>query len=169
MTEPMRVALLQHDWPREGPAARLSRALEAVGTEVERVAPRGLPDAPLRLRKIGDRPGRMPGTLVALAQGRNDVAHAFTAQDAVAALPWARLRGAPVVFSPSEPLSRANVADRRWRLVLLRAAAERSSAVVAPDEETAGSLLRWLAIEACVLDPSDGAGHLALYRELARR
>jgi hypothetical protein len=73
------------------------------------------------------------------------------------------------VFSAVEPIVRANVADRRWRLELLRLAAERSSAVVAPDEEVALSLRRWLAVEASVLDPGDGAGHLALYRELARR
>jgi hypothetical protein len=165
----MRVALLQHDPHGDGPAARLTRALGEGGAEAESIAARGVPDAPLRLRKIGDRPGRMPGALLALARGGYDVAHAFTAQDAVAALPWARLTGAPVVFSPLAPLARANVADRRWRLGLLALAVERSSAVVAPDEEIAASLWRWLAAKSRVLDPEDAAAHLALYRELARR
>jgi hypothetical protein len=166
----LRVALLQHDLPASGgPARQLAHALARAGAAAELVAPRGLPDAALRLRKIGDRPGRMPAAFAALARGRFDLAHAFTAQDAVAALPWGRLTGRPVLFSPPEPLNRANVADRRLRLALLRLAVERSSTVVAPDEEVAASLRRWLAAEADVLSPGDGAGHLDLYARLLRR
>ena len=166
----LRVALLQHDAGSEnGPARRLASALTRAGADAELIAARGLPDAPLRLRKIGDRPGRMPGALAALARARFDLAHAFTAQDAVAALPWGRLSGRPVLFSPVAPLRRGDLADRRLRLALLRLAVERSTAIVAPDGEVAESVRRWLAAEPVVLAPDDGAGHLDLYARLLRR
>jgi hypothetical protein len=166
----VRVALLQHDLGAgDAPARRLAGALEREGAQVALIAARGLPDAPLRLRKIGDRPGRMPGALVALARGGFDVAHAFTAQDAVAALPWGRLTGRPVVFSVVAPLGRDSVANRRLALAQLRLAVDRSAAVVAPDQDVAASLRRWLAVEPRVLSPERGAAYAALYAELARR
>jgi hypothetical protein len=73
------------------------------------------------------------------------------------------------VYTQREPLTRANVADRRLRLALLRLALERSDAVLAADEPIAASLRRWMAVEARVLSPGSGAGHLALYAELLRR
>jgi hypothetical protein len=163
----LRIALLDHDLDSGTTLARrLAEALAKAGADAELVRPGRLPDAPFRLRKIGDAPGRVPGTLLALARGAYDVAHAFTAQDAVAALAWARATRRPVVFSPPEPLTRANVADRRLRLALLRLALERSSAVVAADEPTAASLRRWMAVDPHVLAPDAGPEHLALYAEL---
>jgi hypothetical protein len=155
----MRVALLEHD----GRGA--SRSL-AHPPDVAPVRPRELPDALLRLRKIGDAPGRMPGTLLALLRGGYDAAHAFTAQDAVVAIAWSRLTGRPVVYTQREPLERANVADRRLRLAMLRRAVEGAGAVVAPDERTAESLKRWMAVEARVLAPDARAEHLDLYASL---
>jgi hypothetical protein len=167
VSDALRIAVLEHD--HRAASGRLATALREEGAHADRIRPGRLPDAPLRLRKIGDAPGRLPGTLMALATGGYDLAHAFTAQDAVAALAWARLGGQPVVYTQREPLSRANVADRRLRLAVLRLALERSAAVVAADEPTAASLRRWMAVEARVLSPDSGAEHLALYAELARR
>jgi hypothetical protein len=163
----LRIALLEHD--QRGGTRALAAALEDQAADVEAIRPSGFPDALLRLRKIGDRPGRMPGALAALARGGYDVAHAFTAQDAAVAVVWSRLTGRPAVFSVREPLTRANVADRRLRLAVLRLALERSAAVVAADEAAAASLRRWMAIEPRVLSPGSGAEHLALYDELRRR
>ena len=167
MSDALRIAVLEHD--DRGASGRLAAALREQGAHADPIRPGRLPDAPLRLRKIGEAPGRVPGTLVALATGAYDVAHAFTAQDAAAALAWARFSRSPVVYTQREPLTRANVADRRLRLALLRLALERSTAVVAPDEEVAGSLRRWMAVEPHVLSLDSGAEHLALYTELRRR
>jgi hypothetical protein len=130
---------------------------------------RELPDILFRLRKIGEAPGRMPGALVALLRGDFDVAHAFTPQDAVVAVAWSCVTGRPVVYTQREPLTRANVADRRLRLTMLRTAVERSDVVVAPDEATAESLRRWMAAGARVIPPGDRDGYLRLYSELGRR
>lgn len=189
MNERLHVALLEHD--SAGTAKRLAAALAREAVEVALLgggegapggrAPAGsgggvelaravrLPDLPLRLRKIGEAPGRMPGALLALARGDYDVAHAFTAQDAAVAVAWSRLGGGPVVYTQREPLTRANVADRRLRLGMLRLALEQSAAVVAPNEAVASSVRRWMAVDPEVVAPEDGAEHLALYAGLLRR
>jgi hypothetical protein len=138
--------------------------------DVDVIAPGwGLPDMALRLRKIGDQPGRLPATWLALTRGRYDVAHAFTPQDAAAALLWARLSGRPVVFSVCQPLRRAALSDRRMRLAMLRVALERSAAVLAPDAEVAESIVRWMAVEPRVIRPDSCEDHLALYRQVRGR
>jgi hypothetical protein len=169
----MRIALLQHDHGSAAPATahvrELASALGAAGHDVELVAPGwALPDAPLRLRKIGDRPGRIPSAWLALTRGDYDVAHAFTPQDAAAAVLWAR-SGRPAVVSLCEPLERARLADRRLRLALLRVALERSAAVLAPDAAVAASVRRWMAADARVVAPGSAEGHLAVYAEVRRR
>jgi hypothetical protein len=177
----VRVALLDHSYGTASLARPLALALTAAGhdAEVLTAGPRSaravddgvtvvrrrpLPDAPLRLRKIGDRPGRMPGALAALVCGRYDLAHAFTPQDAAVAVLWP----VPAVFTCPEPLNRAVLADRRRRLALWRRAVEDTGAVVAPDPDVAASLRRWLAVEPRSIEPASGKGHLALYRELLR-
>jgi hypothetical protein len=158
----VRVALLEHDG--RGASRPLAHLPDAVS-----IRARELPDAPLRLRKIGDAPGRMPGALLALLRGEYDAAHAFTAQDAVVALAWSRLTGRPVVYTQREPLTRASVADRRLRLAMLRRAVEGADAVIAPDEATAASLRRWMAAGSRVISPDSAGEHLELYGELGRR
>jgi hypothetical protein len=165
----VRVALLDHSHGVASPARGLARALGDAGHEAAVIAPRSLPDAPLRLRKIGERPGRLPGTYLALCAGGWDLAHAFTAQDAWAAVRWSRVTGRPSVFSCAEPLRRATLADRRLRLALLRRAVEQTDAVIAPDPEVAASLRRWMAVEARLIEPGSAGGHLALYEELVAR
>ena len=164
MSDGLRVALLEHDGRGSADALVTGGGLEGF-----LLRPVTLPDAVLRLRKIGDRPGRVPGTLLALARGGFDVAHAFTAQDAAAAIAWSAVTNRPVVYTQREPLSRANVANRRLRLATLRLALERSDAVVAPDEATAESLRRWMAVEPRTIPSGSMSEHLELYSELARR
>jgi hypothetical protein len=166
VTEPLRVAVLEHDG---GAGERLVAALATANTQATLISAARLPDLPLRLRKIGEAPGRMPGALLALARGHYDVAHAFTAQDAAVAIAWSRCAGRPAVYTQRDLLTRANLADRRWRLGTLRLALERSAAVVAPDAATAASLRRWMAVDPEVLAPDDAAAHLALYAALRRR
>lgn len=170
----MRIALLNHDHGSATAATRhvdqLASTLAAAGEDVELIGTRWLlPDALLRLRKIGERPGRLPATYHALASGRFDVAHAFTAQDAAAAVLWARRARRPAVFSVCEPLQRATLADRRLRLAQLRLALERSAAVAAPDRAVAESVRQWMAVQPRVVSPGSADGHLALYAELGRR
>jgi glycosyl transferase family 4 len=162
-----RIALLEHD--RHDTSEALLAALMREDADVELIRPNHFPDATFRLRKIGEAPGLVPGTIFALARGHYDFAHAFTAQDAVVAIAWSLFTRRPVVFTQREPLTRATVADRRLRLAQLELALERSDAVVAPDAVTADSLRRWMAVEPRVLAPDSGAEHLQLYAELGRR
>ena len=167
MSAPLRIALLDHDHGGPGdPAGALALALTAAGHRAEVIAPRPLPDAALRLRKIGERPGRMPMTYLALRSGGYDLAHAFTPQDAWVAVRWSRATGRPAAFTCVEPLTRANVANRRLRHALLRRALEDSATVIAPDEEVAASVRRWMAVEPLVVGAGSAGAHLALYEEL---
>jgi glycosyl transferase family 4 len=161
------VAVLEHDG--RGAGEPLLAALRQQDADAELIRPARLPDALLRLRKIGEAPGLVPGSLIALARAGYDVAHAFTAQDAAVAAAWSRLSGRPAFYTQREPLTRANVADRRLRLAMLRLAIERSACVIAPNEATAESLRRWMAVEARVLAPDSGAEHVQLYSALGRR
>jgi hypothetical protein len=108
----------------------------------------------------------VPVTVARLLAGRYELAHAFTPSDAVAALAWRRRTGQPVVFTCTETLNRANVADGRLRLSFLRRATEEPDAVLAATPEVAASMRRWLAIDAPVLD---APGIQRLYGELLAR
>jgi hypothetical protein len=183
----LRVALLDHGYRgRPHPAGELALTLRGAGHYAEVVTAgtgggraaedgvivvrrRPLPDAPLRLRKIGERPGRLAGAWLALRSGDYDLAHAFTAQDAAAAVHWARRAGRPALFTCCEPLRRATLAHRRLRLATLRLAVEQTDAVIAPDAEVAASLRRWMAVEARVVEPGSAERHVALYEELLAR
>jgi hypothetical protein len=123
-------------------------------------------DALLRRRGFTQPLAHVPITCASLFAGRYDIAHAYTPADAVAALAWRRRSGGPVVFTCTEVLSRANVADGRLRLAMLRRATEETDAVLAATPEVAASMRKWLAIDAPVLD---AAGHERLYGELLAR
>lgn len=179
----MRVALLDHGYPSEY-VRELALALTAAGLEVvvvaarrgpsERfedkgvavVAVRRLPEAPLRLRGFERPLTHLPSLVAELVRGSYDVVHAFSAVDAAAARCWRRLRGGPVVFTPTAPPGRDTVSNRRLRLRLLADAVELSDAVTAPDESVRDATWRWLAVEPRVVDP-DGVARL--YRELVAR
>jgi hypothetical protein len=102
----------------------------------------------------------------ALNAGHHDLAHALSPAAARGALLWRRRSGRPVVFTCTEVLDRPALSDRRLRLDLLAAAVERSDAVTVATEEGREALWRWMAVEAQVLAPGDGAGHAALYARL---
>jgi hypothetical protein len=105
----------------------------------------------------------LPATVRELAAGGYDIAHAFSPQDAYAALRWRRRSGRPLVFSLAEPVAREHIADRRLRLRFLLAALTQSDAVIVHDEETRAAAWRWLALEPPVIELDDGAGHERLY------
>jgi hypothetical protein len=169
VSAPLRIALMRHDHAEgESPERRLALALGAAGHEADVLAPQagGVLELPFRLRKIGDRPARMPLALLALARGGYDLAHAFTAQDAAVAALWSRISGRPSVFTVREPLTRGELADRRLRLATLRLALEGVDAVLAPGEGVAESLRRWMAVDPRLVEPESAAAHVALYEEL---
>jgi hypothetical protein len=102
------------------------------------------------LRRRGFTPG-LTSLLFARRLARYDLVHAFAPLDAVAAL----RAGATTVFTCTERLDRATVADRRLRLWALTQATERSAAVLAADDAIRASLQDWFAIDAPVLAPAE--------------
>jgi hypothetical protein len=139
--------------------------LETAGFDTVRM--RRLPDAPLRLRKIGDDLAVLPAALRALTTGGFDAAHAFAPELACAAAVWSRRSGRPAVFTPTVPPRRETLAARRLRLAAWRRALA-GCAVAAPTDEVRDALRRWLAVDAPVVAPGDAAGHVALYAGAAQ-
>jgi len=187
----LRIALLSHDFtnpigPREAQVSTVAAGVRALGHEpvilashasfsrssiedgitVLRVA--SIAEGWLRRRGFTGPLTQLPLTVRVLMRGDFDLAHAFSAVDAAAALRWKRATGAPVVFTCMEALSRSRLADRRLRLLLLSGAIEDSDAVITPSESVREALLRWMAADASVIAPSDGVNHLALYEKLLR-
>ena len=147
------------------PPAALVAALAAAGRPATVVRVRPLPDALLRMRKIGDDLAQVPPLALALRRGRFEVAHAFTPAAALAAT-WAGGRATALTFG--EPVRRERLAARRLRLAVLERALAGVGAVVAADDEVRSSLERWLGVDARVIAPGDAVGHAALYDELRR-
>ena len=189
----LRVALLAHDAvsrPRTASARHaysLARALRAAGHEprvvcshvgrwhnqmedgVRSVLVTRLPETPLRRRGFTGPLTGTPGAVATLLACRIDVAHAFSAPDALAATAWRRLTGRPAVFTCAETLGRETLADRRLRLALLRRATEDTDALIAPGEAEHAALQRWLAADATVISSDDARAHVVLYGELLDR
>lgn len=164
--ESLRIALVSAD--RGEHLTQLAAGLRERGHEVALVTPRGatrraaeLLDAVLARRGFTRPLAHVPSALRALRRGRFDVAHAFSPADA-----WATRRcgAALTVFTCRDPVDRANVADRRLRLVLLSGAVEGCDEVVVPDSARRAALERWFAHESTVLGETDSAGHEELYR-----
>ena len=154
------------------PVAELARSLSAAGHHVEVLSPgpgglRSLPVAEkaLRFRGFADPLTHLPAAVAKLRSGGHDVAHAFSPQDAMAALAWRRLGGGPVVFSTAEPIGRESVADARLAFRMLQRALSDSDAVAALTEESRAAMWRWLAVEVPLIEPTDAAGWERLYRE----
>ena len=163
---PLRVALLDH---RGGEHAReLAAALHDVGLETRLIAPPPVAPVEALLRKRGftDPLSVVPRTFADLRRGAYDLAHAFTALDAVAALGWRRLSSRPLVFTCTETLDRASVADARLRLWSLERATEESDALLAASEPVQAAIARWLALDVPAVDPRDATSHDRLYRQL---
>ena len=161
----LRVALLDN---ASGEAAALARALEKEGHDARILSARasGPLEAALRQRGFTARLTPVPASVATLLRGGFDVAHAFAAPDALAALTWRRLTGRPVVFTCAETLARAAVADARLRATTLQQAIERADALTVPSEAARAALRRWFALEARMIDPGDAPAHEALYRDL---
>jgi hypothetical protein len=161
--ERIRVALLHHSG---APPTGTEVALQEAGAAPELMAGSSPLDRLLRRRGFTGALTHVPFALGALLRGSYDVAHAFTAVDAQAALRWRRLSGGVVVFGCTEVLDRGNVADRRLRVRFLTDAVKETDAVVAYSDQAREALWRWLAVEAELLEPDDGPAHVALYRRL---
>lgn len=153
-----------------GEAELLHVGLYALGlpSVVVRGTGTGLPVAEALLRRRGFVDGLtgVPGVVRRLTRADPALAHAFSPGDALAAALWRRRSGGPVAFTCTEVIHRANVADRRLRLELLRRALDGSDAVRSASEEVRAALERWAAVDAPVLAPGDAAGHAALYAGL---
>jgi len=146
----------------------LADALRELGHRVAVVRPRALPEGLLRGRGFTGPLTHLPLATATLLRGRFDLAHAFSAPDALAALAWRRVTGKPVVVTTLEVLDRAHLADRRLRLALLRASVEDPDAVLAADDQARDALWRWMTVEAAVVDPRDGAAQVRRYLDLLR-
>jgi glycosyltransferase involved in cell wall biosynthesis len=75
-----------------------------------------------------------PRSLVELIPARPDVAHALYPADAVAALPWARAAGRPLVFSYMGLPDAAYLDERRGRRWTMEQACRHADAIVALSE-----------------------------------
>ena len=177
--EPLRIALVHHCFGSgESPDGErvvgdVADALRAGGhhaeiLSVQAVGSLGLVESVLRIRGFAAPLSHVPFCIAALRNGGFDAAHAFTPQDALAALLWRRLSSRPVVFSPAEPVRRETMADRRLSLQLLERAIKDCDAVRAPTEECRDAMRRWLALDVPLLAPRDPVGYERLYRELLR-
>jgi hypothetical protein len=160
----LRVALLDHG---ASPANDIAAALREVGHDAVVLGGGGTAlDALLARRGFTTPLTHLPATFRQLAAGRYDIAHAFSPQDAYAALYWRRRSGRPVVFSCTEPIERERLADRRLRLRFLRAALEESDAVIVHDEDSRAAAWRWLSLEPPLVARGDAAALVDLYRGL---
>jgi len=162
----LRVALLDHG-QGASPANDVAASLRGRGHDAVVLGGRGAAvDALLERRGFTTPLTHLPATLRQLAGGRYDIAHAFSPQDAYAALYWRRRSGRPVVFSCTEPVERERLADRRLRLRFLRAALEQSDVVIVHDEDRRVAAWRWLSLEPPLILAADAAGLERLYRRL---
>lgn len=151
----MTVALLD---ARGGPAAR-ALAEAGLGVLVGGRGPRAL-DVALRARKLGDHLAATVPAWLALRRGGFALAHAFSAEDALAAAGW----GGPLVLTVDTPPLRSEIAARRLRLRAMTWALARADVVLAADEAVAAGLHRWFAARARVIAGAEA--HAALYAEL---
>lgn len=108
----------------------------------------------------------LPLTVAGMLLRRYEVAHAFSAPGAGAALIWRRFTNGVVVFTSLERVERARLADRRLMLRLMRHACEDSDAVTVADAEAQAALLRWMALPAPVIELGDVNGYERLYQSL---
>ncbi|GAC1316774.1 MAG: glycosyltransferase family 4 protein [Thermoleophilaceae bacterium] len=111
------------------------------------------PDAPLRLRKLGDHLTHLPLSYRSLHTGDYALAHAFYQSDALAAVAWSRRTGRPAVFSWMGLMVRGWLSSRRLRLETVQRAVYGSDAVVALSRAAQESIWRWMGVEARIIHP----------------
>ena len=160
----LRIALL--DQARGEYSNELAGALRAAGHDATLIEARTLRPAEMVLERRGFMAGLtgIPPAVLDLVRGEYAAAHAFTVPDAAAALLWRRLAGRPVLFTCTEPIDRATVADARLRFAALTRAFEQTQAAVAGDERVRASVERWLALSPPVIAAGDAAAYERLYR-----
>jgi D-inositol-3-phosphate glycosyltransferase len=90
---------------------------------------------------------------VLLAVGRDDLAHAFYATDAVVSARWARRTGRPAVFTYAGLPERATLAGRRDGIAIAVDATRGSAAVVTLSRAARDALWRWLRVEGEIIAP----------------
>ena len=163
----LRVALLEPAGG-EGRVDELADALAASGQEpvVVRARTVAMAEALLRRRGFTASLSAVPPSLADLMRGGFELAHAFDVPGALAAHAWRRRARRPVVFTCSETLDRSNVADARLRLSGLSGALERSDAVLASSDAVRAALVRWMALDAPVVDGADAGAHVEVYTGL---
>jgi hypothetical protein len=160
---PLRIALLDQTGGRY--SRELEAALNKFGHDARLVGDRTVPAVETLLRRRGFTPAlsHVPPTVFGLVRGEFDLAHAFSAPDAVAAFAWRRVSGCPVVFTCTEIPDRATVAHGRLRLATFRRAVEESQGVVAASEEIRAAVERWFACTPPVIAAGDAAAYARLY------
>ena len=95
----------------------------------------------------------VPASLLSLARGGDDIAHASRAADAAAAAVWSRRSGRPAVFSCMELADREWLVQRRLRVECMLRAVRGCAAVVAPSRFAAQALESALGVHARVIHP----------------
>jgi hypothetical protein len=162
----LRIALLDHT--QSAYSRELASGLRAAGHEPRLLAPASKPAVEALLRRRGFTPAlsHVPRAVAELMRGEFDLAHAFSAPDAAAALAWRGMRARPAVFTLTEPVDRAAVADGRLRVWTLARAIEESDALVAATDAIGASIERWFACSPAVIGAGDAARHERRYREL---
>ena len=160
----LRIALLDHG--RGDYSNELAGALRAAGHDATQIATEALRPIEMVLERRGFMPGLsgVPPAAFELLRGDYDAAHAFTVRDVAAALLWRRLSGRPVVFTCTDPINRATVADTRLRFTAITSAFEQTQAAVAGDERVHASVERWLALSLPVIAADDAPAYERLYR-----
>jgi phosphatidylinositol alpha-mannosyltransferase len=111
------------------------------------------PAGRLTRRRFEDHLTHVPLSYLSLRRGRDDVAHAVYATDALAAARWTRETGRPSVFAVLGTPDRRYLVGRRHRTRITLAAARGCSAVTVLSEFAADALRRELGIEARVIRP----------------
>lgn len=111
------------------------------------------PDGRLVRRRFEDHLTHVPFSYLSLLAGRDDVAHAVYATDALAAARWSARGRGPSVFSVLGAPDRRWLVARRHRARIHHAAVRGCDAVTALSRAAADALRRSLGVEARVIHP----------------
>jgi glycosyltransferase involved in cell wall biosynthesis len=95
----------------------------------------------------------VPASLLSLARGSDEIAHASRAPDAAAAAAWSRPSGRPALFSCMELADREWLVQRRLRVECMLRAVRGCAAVVAPSRFAAQAMESSLGVRARVIHP----------------
>jgi glycosyltransferase involved in cell wall biosynthesis len=111
------------------------------------------PEGLLRLRRFQDNLPHVPLSYMTLRRGRYDLAHAFYATDALAALRWGKDTGRPAVFSYMGIPSRATASYKRGRMKIVEHVLSGSDAVIGLSRTACEALWRWWGVEPRLIYP----------------